>query len=128
MALASLTPNWQRMDRNWRSNRWGFFSPDRRVSELIMALNGGMYLLQQAYPGLVLKLARVGPRVPRAQPSRPAAWCRCLLPAACGDCRPCPPWGSVLMAACVLACAWLTPARACSRGRRPARPPTFQAC
>ncbi|KAI8464807.1 MAG: hypothetical protein J3K34DRAFT_525914 [Monoraphidium minutum] len=51
-ALASFAP------ANWRGGRWGLFGPERRATDVLLALNAGMYGLQQMYPGLVLKLAR----------------------------------------------------------------------
>lgn len=57
--LANLTPNWDRLDRRWRDNKWNLFGRGRRVTEILMALNVGVYGLQQIYPSLVFKLARV---------------------------------------------------------------------
>ncbi len=58
-ALASLVPKWNQMDSNWRRNRWSLFRGDRRVTEIMMAVNVAVYGLQQMYPQLVFKLARV---------------------------------------------------------------------
>ncbi|GBF91876.1 hypothetical protein Rsub_04981 [Raphidocelis subcapitata] len=60
VALANLTPNWDGLDRRWRGGRrWDFFGSGRRVTEILLGLNVAMYGLQQAYPGLVFKLARI---------------------------------------------------------------------
>lgn len=58
--LAQFAPNWQRWDNGRRGGGgWQLFGPGRRVTETLMGVNVGMYALQQAYPGLVFKLARV---------------------------------------------------------------------
>jgi hypothetical protein len=55
-AQAAFAPG---QGRGYRRSRWNPFQRGMGVTEALMALNVGVYGLQQAYPGLVLKLARV---------------------------------------------------------------------